>query len=94
MTTTYTNVSTAADLSADINAIDLASQQDGGDGTHYSITLLSGATLTEFDDISAINLTGNDTLTLNGQGAILDGTGPAATSAACSPIRARRRSRI
>jgi hypothetical protein len=35
-TTSYTNVSTAADLSADIKAIDLASQADGGNGTHIS----------------------------------------------------------
>ena len=73
MPTSYTNVSTAADLSADIEAIDLASQADGGNGTHYSITLKAGATLTESADISAINLALNDTLTLNGQGAILDG---------------------
>ena len=58
MTTSYINVSSASALSADINAIDLASQADGGDGTHYSITLKAGATLTEFDDISAINLAG------------------------------------
>ncbi len=73
MPTSYTNVSTAADLSADIEAIDLASQADGGNGTHYSITLKAGATLTESADISAINLALNDTLTLNGQGAILNG---------------------
>ena len=75
MTMQYLNVSSASQLSADIKAVDLASQADGGNGTHYSITLLSGATLTEFGDISAINLTGNDTLTLNGQGAILNGDG-------------------
>ena len=40
-TTSYTNVSSAADLSADIKAIDLASQADGGNGTNYSITLQS-----------------------------------------------------
>ena len=31
MTTTYLNVSTASQLSADIEAIDLASKADGGD---------------------------------------------------------------
>ncbi len=45
MTTTYLNVSTASQLSADIKAIDLASQADGGNGTHYVITLKAGATL-------------------------------------------------
>ena len=35
MTTSYLNVSSASELSADIKAIDLASQADGGDGTHY-----------------------------------------------------------
>jgi hypothetical protein len=44
-TTRYTNVSTAADLSADIEAIDLASQADGGNDTQYLITLQAGATL-------------------------------------------------
>ncbi len=91
MTTTYLNVSSASELCADIKAIDLASQADGGNGTQYVITLPAGATLTESADISAINLAGKDTLTLNGQGAALDG---AATIAACSPMRARRRSRI
>ena len=75
MTTTYLNVSSASQLSADIKAIDLASQADGGDGTQYVITLKAGATLTESADISAINLTGADTLTLEGKGAILDGAG-------------------
>jgi len=70
--TTYSDVSTASQLSADIEAIDLASQADGGNGTRYTITL-EGATLTESADISAINLAGNDTLTINGQNAILNG---------------------
>src|SRR5208283_5229340 len=72
-TTSYTNVNSASQLSADIKAIDLASQADGGNGTNYSITLATGATLTESADISAINLAGKDTLTINGQGAILNG---------------------
>jgi len=74
MTTNY-NVSSASQLSADIKAVDLASQADGGDGTQYLITLQAGATLTESADISAINLTGKDTLTINGKGAFLDGAG-------------------
>ena len=45
--TSFTNVSSAADLSADINTIDLESQASGGNGTNYSITLGSGLTLTE-----------------------------------------------
>ena len=73
MTTTYLNVSSASQLSADITAIDLASQADGGNGTNYVITLAAGATLTERADISAIKLTGKDTLTINGQGAVLNG---------------------
>ena len=75
MTTSYLNVSSASALSADIKAIDLASQADAGNGTLYSITLKASATLTESVDISAINLAGNDTLTLNGQGAVLNGAG-------------------
>ena len=35
MTTTYTNVKTASALSADIKAIDLASQVGSGGGTKY-----------------------------------------------------------
>ena len=73
MMTSYLNVSSASQLSADIAAIDLASQADGGNGTTYLITLQAGATLTESADISAINLTGNDTLTINGKGAFLNG---------------------
>jgi hypothetical protein len=70
----YKNVSSAADLSADIKAIDLASQADGGkNGTQYLITLKAGATLAESADSDAINLAGSDTHTINGQGAALDG---------------------
>ena len=46
MTTSYLNVSSAGALSADILAVDLASQADGGNGTHYNITLQAGASLT------------------------------------------------
>ncbi len=73
MTTTYGNVSNASALSADITAIDLASQAGGGTGTHYVITLKAGATLTEGSDVTAIDLAGSDTLTLNGEGAELNG---------------------
>ena len=72
-TTSYTNVSSASQLSADIEAIDNESEADGGNGTAYSITLKAGATLTETADIAAINLAGSDTLTINGQGATLNG---------------------
>ena len=68
-------VSSASQLGLDIEAIDNLSKADGGDGTHYTITLKKGATLTESADISAINLAGKDTLTINGQGAKLDGAG-------------------
>ena len=53
--------------------IDLASQATGGDGTDYVITLAPGATLTEAADLFAVNLAGNDTLTIDGEGATLDG---------------------
>jgi len=92
MTTTYLNVSSASQLSADIEAIDLASQgPGGGTGADYLITLASGATLTESADISAINLKGADTLTINGRGRFSTVT---ANSADCSRMRARPRSRI
>jgi hypothetical protein len=74
-TTLYTNVSTASALSADIKAIDLASQKDGGGGVHYSITLKAGATLRESADIAAINIAGSHTLTIYGNGGILNGAG-------------------
>ncbi len=64
--------SSAADLSDDIKKFDLASK---GDGTHYLITLTANATLTETSEIFAINLKGDDTLTIDGQGATLDGAG-------------------
>jgi hypothetical protein len=44
-TTTYLNVFSASALSADIKAIDLASQADGRTGTPHLITF-EGATLT------------------------------------------------
>ena len=74
-TTSNTNVSSASQLSADIEAIDNESEADGGNSTAYSITLQAGATLTESADIDAINLAGKDTLTINGQGAVLNGAG-------------------
>jgi hypothetical protein len=69
-TTSFTNVSSASQLSEDIMAIDVTSQADGGDGTDFSITLARDATLTEQADIAAINLAGNDTFTLDGQGSV------------------------
>jgi hypothetical protein len=71
-------VSSATQLSEDIAAIDQLSQEDGGNGTQYVITLAAGATLTESADMDAINLAGSDTLTINGQGAVLDGDGNSA----------------
>src|SRR5271155_2929987 len=75
MPTSYLNVASATDLSSDIKAIDLASQASGGSGTNYLITLAAGQTLTETADIAAVNLKGNDTLTIDGQGALLNGAG-------------------
>ncbi len=69
------NVSSAAALSADIKAVDLASQAGNSSGVHYSLTLSAGATLTEAADLEAINLKGGDTLTINGAGATLNGAG-------------------
>ena len=89
-TISYLNLSNTSELSSAIKGIDLFSQESGGTGIHYLITLQAGATLTESAEISAINLKGSDTLTINGQGAAIDG---AALIAACSPIQARRRSR-
>ena len=71
----YLNLSSTLELSNAIKEIDLFSQEVGGNGLHYLITLQAGATLTESADISAINLTGSDTLTINGQGAAIDGGG-------------------
>jgi hypothetical protein len=71
-TISYSPVSSAGQLSADIAAADAASQAGAGKGTHYSITLASGGiTLTEGADLSAINLKGADTLTINGEGGAL-----------------------
>ena len=75
-TISFLNVSSASALSDAIKDIDLFSQAYGGNGDNYLITLQAGATLIESADISAINLTGSDTLTIDGQGAILDGAGP------------------
>src|SRR4030081_3442382 len=72
MTLTFTGVTSAQTLSDDIRAIDLDSQAGSGTGTAYSIALAQGVTLLEAADISAINLKGNDTLTINGNSA---GTG-------------------
>jgi hypothetical protein len=74
----YSNVSSANQLSADIAAIDLASQAaTGGGGTPYSITLATGTAWSglESADIAAINLKGADTLTINGVGVAVNGAG-------------------
>jgi hypothetical protein len=47
MTVSYPIVTTASQLSDEIKEVDVASQADGGNGTHYSITLKAGATLTK-----------------------------------------------
>jgi hypothetical protein len=73
--TSFTNVSTASALSADIKEIDLESQASGGNGTNYSITLASGVALTEAAQLDAVNLAGADTLTINGLGDTLNGAG-------------------
>jgi hypothetical protein len=73
MTTISYTASRASALSHDIATIDSVSQFDGGDDIQYSITLPAGASLTEDADIAAINLAGNDSLTISGNGATLDG---------------------
>jgi len=70
---TTLDADTAAELSADIKAIDLASLANGAVATHYTITLGSGLTLTESTQIDAINLGAGSSLTINGQGDTLDG---------------------
>jgi hypothetical protein len=47
MTVSHPIVTTASQLSDEIKEVDVASQADGGNGTHYSITLKAGATLTK-----------------------------------------------
>jgi hypothetical protein len=74
-TTRYSHVASASELSADIKAIDLASQANGGNGTHYVISLASGASLTESAALYAVNLAGSDTLTIDGNSGVLDGAG-------------------
>jgi hypothetical protein len=71
--TGFSDVTSLAALNADIEAIDLASQASGGNGTHYTITLGAALTLTEAAQLDAINLAGDDTLTINGAGSTLDG---------------------
>jgi hypothetical protein len=91
MTTTHLNVSIAADVSADIKAVDLASQTDGGDGVRYLVMLKAGARpLTEGADVAAISLAGSHTLTIKGRARISTAAMPTAGS---SPIPVPRRSR-
>jgi hypothetical protein len=62
MTAIHSDVATAADLSADIQAIVLAST---GTGVTYSVTL-TDALLNISTAIAAINIKNGDTLTING----------------------------
>jgi autotransporter-associated beta strand protein len=72
-----TTVASAQELSDAIRVVDEASQASGGNGTHYVITIAPNVTLTETADLWAVNLRGSDTLTINGNGAILDGNSEA-----------------
>ncbi len=67
-------VTSAAQLSADIKAIDLQSLATGAVPTNYTITLAPSATpLTETAQIDAINLGARSSLTIDGNGDTLDG---------------------
>ena len=59
-------ISDATDLSDTLAAISGSSQVFGGNGTVYTIGLTSGANLTESASLSAIDLKGRDTLTIDG----------------------------
>jgi len=72
MTTTIYSVSSAAQLSAAIAAIDSAST---GSGATFEIDIAAGATLTETAALPAIDLNGCDSLTIQGNGGALDGGG-------------------
>lgn len=69
--------STGVDLDRQIQLIDALSARSGGDGTRYTITLAAGAVLSQVANPYSIDLHGTDTLTINGQGAVLDGGGVA-----------------
>jgi hypothetical protein len=75
MTTTVYTVTNDADLAADIAAIDAASQAGNGGGTTYQINIAANATLTETSALPVINLNGSDSLTIQGNGAVLNGNG-------------------
>jgi len=72
MTTTVFTVSTEAQLAAAITAID---SQSTGSGAAFEIDIAKGATLTETSALPTISLTGSDSLTIQGNGAALDGAG-------------------
>ena len=72
-TSDVAGVSTASGLNSAILAIDAASLAGAGAGTRYTVTLAAAATLTETANLAAIALKGADTLTIQGQGAHLDG---------------------
>jgi hypothetical protein len=73
MTTTIYTVASAADLAADIAAIDAASQAGTGSGTAYEIDIAAGAALSETAALPSIALNGSDTLTIQGNGGVLNG---------------------
>ncbi len=70
-TITY-SASSASSLSGEIKTID---EQSSGNGTNYVINLTAGATMNESPAPEAINILAGDTLTINGQGATLNGQG-------------------
>ena len=70
MTNSFTDVSTSAQLSADIATID---GESTGNGTDFSITLAAGATSNETASMDSVDLKSGDTLTINGQGATING---------------------
>jgi large repetitive protein len=66
------SVATAAELNTAIQHINAASLVDGA-SINYTITLAAGTTLTESATLAAIELAGDDILTIDGAGATLDG---------------------
>src|SRR5882724_7266895 len=70
-TVTY-NAFDFASLNNAIASADGASLASGGSGTNYVINITSGINLSS---MYAINLAGNDSITINGNGATLDGGG-------------------
>lgn len=69
-TVTY-NVSDFASLNSAIASADDASLASGGSGTNYVINIASGTI--NLSSMYAINLAGSASITINGNGATLDG---------------------